>query len=107
MLARGRHAICPGPLPQCHFAVGYEAARDILARHIRCRSSQAVGQALKRNPFAPQVPCHRVVASDLSLGGFAGMRKGKETRRKQAMLADEGVLFKDGRLMDSSRIYRF
>ena len=29
-------------------------------------------QALKRNPYAPHVPCHRVIASTLELGGFKG-----------------------------------
>ncbi len=32
---------------------------------------RAVGNALNRNPFAPRVPCHRVIRSDGSLGGFA------------------------------------
>ena len=31
-----------------------------------------VGAALSRNPFAPIVPCHRVVAADGTLGGFGG-----------------------------------
>ena len=35
-------------------------------------SPRAVGQALRRNPYAPQVPCHRVVAASLELGGFSG-----------------------------------
>jgi O-6-methylguanine DNA methyltransferase len=35
------------------------------------RMARAVGQALKRNPYAPQVPCHRVVRADGSLGGYA------------------------------------
>ena len=48
----------------------------LLAKEIRCKSSQAVGQALKRNPFAPMVPCHRVIRSDLSIGGFAGQTHG-------------------------------
>ena len=43
-----------------------------LAKRIGCRSAQAVGQALKRNPFAPDVPCHRVVAADGSIGGYFG-----------------------------------
>jgi methylated-DNA-[protein]-cysteine S-methyltransferase len=64
-----------------------------LARHLGCGSAQAVGQALRRNPFAPRVPCHRVVASDRSLGGFNGARAGHELRRKVALLADEGVCF--------------
>ena len=33
---------------------------------------RAVGQALKKNPFAPLIPCHRVVKSDGQLGGYAG-----------------------------------
>lgn len=32
------------------------------------KAVRAVGSALKNNPFAPKVPCHRVVASDRSLG---------------------------------------
>jgi len=33
---------------------------------------RAVGSALGRNPFAPIVPCHRVIKSDGTLGGFSG-----------------------------------
>jgi O-6-methylguanine DNA methyltransferase len=36
------------------------------------KSSRAVGHALNRNPYAPFVPCHRVISSDGSLGGFRG-----------------------------------
>ena len=54
---------------------------------------RAIGQILHRNPYAPQVPCHRVVASDGTLGGFAwGVEK------KIEMLRDEGVEIKDGRV---------
>lgn len=60
-----------------------------LARRIGCRSAQAVGQALKRNPFAPDVPCHRVVAADGSLGGYNGQRAGAEVERKRRLLAAE------------------
>ena len=35
--------------------------------------ARAVGQALKRNPHAPAVPCHRVVKSDGGLGGYGGL----------------------------------
>src|SRR5688500_16523666 len=34
--------------------------------------SRAVGNALNKNPYAPAVPCHRVVGSDGKLTGFAG-----------------------------------
>ncbi|MDD5491860.1 MAG: MGMT family protein [bacterium] len=36
------------------------------------RACRAVGNALHKNPFAPLVPCHRVILSDGSVGGFAG-----------------------------------
>ncbi|MDQ7772884.1 MAG: MGMT family protein [Elusimicrobiales bacterium] len=35
-------------------------------------SVRAVGNALGKNPFAPLVPCHRVIRSDGSPGGFSG-----------------------------------
>ncbi len=34
------------------------------------RASRAVGNALNKNPFAPWVPCHRVIAADGSSGGY-------------------------------------
>ena len=62
-----------------------------LARRIGCRSAQAVGQALKRNPFAPDVPCHRVVAADGSLGGYNGRRDGEQLERKRQLLEKERI----------------
>ncbi|MDD5019174.1 MAG: MGMT family protein [Candidatus Omnitrophica bacterium] len=44
-----------------------------VARRIgRPRSYRAVGNALNKNPYAPFVPCHRVIASDGTPGGFNG-----------------------------------
>lgn len=60
-----------------------------LARRIGCRSAQAVGQALKRNPFAPEVPCHRVIASNGTIGGFHGQRQGEQIERKLQLLKEE------------------
>lgn len=60
-----------------------------LAARVGCRSAQAVGQALKRNPFAPDVPCHRVVAADGSLGGYNGKRDGEQLERKRCLLEME------------------
>ena len=77
-----------------------------LARRIGCNSPRAVGQALRANPFAPEVPCHRVIASDLSPGGFQGARGGASLKRKLGLLAAEGVLFRAGRLADPSRLLR-
>ncbi|MBI2573344.1 MGMT family protein [Candidatus Woesearchaeota archaeon] len=63
-----------------------------LARALDCKSAQAIGQALRCNPYAPMVPCHRVVASDGSLGGFKGETKGKCITEKQTLLRKEGVI---------------
>ncbi|KAF4674014.1 hypothetical protein FOL47_009805 [Perkinsus chesapeaki] len=64
-----------------------------LSERIGCRSSQAIGQALKCNPFAPDVPCHRVVRSSLQIGGFHGQTdlNSEEVRRKISLLRGEGV----------------
>lgn len=63
-----------------------------LARRIGCRSAQAVGQALRKNPFAPEVPCHRVVAADGSMHGFHGQTQGEMIEKKRTMLLEEGVV---------------
>ncbi|MFB3925984.1 MAG: methylated-DNA--[protein]-cysteine S-methyltransferase [Syntrophales bacterium] len=55
------------------------------------RAARAVGTALARNPFPIIFPCHRVVRSDGSLGGFGGGLK-----MKRALLEMEGVGF-DGK----------
>ena len=60
-----------------------------LARRIGCRSAQAVGQALRRNPFAPNGPCHRVIASNGSIGGFHGQIEGEMIEKKRQLLERE------------------
>jgi methylated-DNA-[protein]-cysteine S-methyltransferase len=77
-----------------------------LGRRIGCESPRAIGQALRANPFAPQVPCHRVIASDLTPGGFQGERHGDALARKLSLLADEGVKFCDNRLVEANRVIR-
>jgi O-6-methylguanine DNA methyltransferase len=40
-------------------------------------SPRSVGRVMASNPFAPIVPCHRVVSSDFTLGGYGGGLKAK------------------------------
>ena len=77
----------------------------LLAARVQCGSCRAVGQALRKNPFAPVVPCHRVIASDLSAGGFEGKRQGAALARKLKLLAREGVFFKNGKLVDERQLF--
>jgi methylated-DNA-[protein]-cysteine S-methyltransferase len=48
-----------------------------------------------KNPFAPEVPCHRVVKSNGELGGFAD-----DIAVKIKRLQREGVLVKDGKIVN-------
>ena len=64
-----------------------------LARAAGCNSPRAIGQALRCNPYAPTVPCHRVVASDGSLGGFKGATAGLTIQEKITLLRQEKVPF--------------
>jgi methylated-DNA-[protein]-cysteine S-methyltransferase len=77
-----------------------------LGRMIGCRSPRAIGQALRANPFAPQVPCHRVIASDLTIGGFKGRSWGPALTQKLRLLAAEGIVFNNGHLSDLKRAIR-
>ncbi len=63
-----------------------------VSRYLKCNSAQAIGQALKRNPYAPEVPCHRVVSSQMTIGGFKGKRSGQEIIEKIDLLKSEGVI---------------
>ncbi|OIO06894.1 MAG: 6-O-methylguanine DNA methyltransferase [Elusimicrobia bacterium CG1_02_63_36] len=61
-----------------------------IAKHIGSpKSARAVGQALGKNPFAPVVPCHRVVGANGKMTGYSG-KGGIATKRK--LLKKEGAI---------------
>lgn len=72
-----------------------------IARKLGTRAYRAVGNALHKNPYAPTVPCHRVVGSTGDLTGFAS-----GLRRKQQMLEAEGVAVNNGRLSLDKYLHR-
>tara|TARA_B110000305_G_C18979362_1_gene420895 strand:- start:3 stop:284 length:282 start_codon:yes stop_codon:yes gene_type:complete len=49
---------------------------------------RAVATAIGKNPFPPRIPCHRVIRSDGSLGGYSG-KGGSKT--KKMLLKKEGI----------------
>lgn len=91
-------------VPPFHRRV-YEAARAIapgrvktygeLARELgEAGASRAVGQALGHNPFAPIVPCHRVLAARGASGGFSAeggaLTKLRMLEIERAVLSPQG-----------------
>ena len=54
------------------------------------KAARAVANAVGKNPYAPNVPCHRVIRSDGGLGGYSGP-VGIKTKKK--LLKMEGICF--------------
>ena len=52
---------------------------------------RAVANAIGKNPYPPKIPCHRVIRSDGSLGGYSG--KGG-IKKKRHLLRSEKVFIK-------------
>ena len=57
---------------QALFTIDYGQTKTYgeIAKMINCRSAQAVGQALTRNPIAIIIPCHRVISAHGKIGGY-------------------------------------
>ena len=53
------------------------------------KSARAVANACAKNPYAPKIPCHRVIRSDGLLGGYSG-QGGIKTKR--LLLKREGII---------------
>ena len=74
-----------------------------IAKALNTKAYRAVGNAMKKNPYSPKVPCHRVVNSSGKIGGFASGRK-----TKIELLEKEGIKIEDDTIKDFERIlYRF
>ena len=56
----------------------------------RPNSARAVANAIGKNPLAPKIPCHRVIRSDGSIGGYSG-KGGVKSKKK--LLKKEGIIF--------------
>jgi len=71
-----------------------------IARGLGCSAYRAVGMAMNRNPYAPEVACHRVVGAGGVIGGFE-----HGVKQKIEMLKVEGVGVVDGRVVDFESVF--
>jgi len=80
----------------CQIPRGSFSTYGIMSAHLNS-SPRAIGNAMRRNPFAPEVPCHRCVATGGKLGGFKGQwpkdGEGITLDEKKMLLRQEGVKF--------------
>ena len=70
-----------------------------IAHSINSKAYRAIGNVLSKNINGyldkGNVPCHRVISSDGSLGGFYGEKTGKIVNQKKNLLEKEGIVFDD------------
>lgn len=65
-------------------------------------SSRAVGTVMRKNKFPLIFPCHRVVSSNMKIGGFNGEKKGDFVNFKKKILLNEGVIFNKDKINKKS-----
>lgn len=70
-----------------------------ISKALGCKAYRAVGQVLNKNPYAPIVPCHRIVRSDGKIGGFAS-----GTKNKINLLKKEGIKIKNNKIVDFEKV---
>ena len=62
--------------------------KDVAIAINQPKSARAVANACAKNPYAPKIPCHRVIRSDGGLGGYS-VRGG--VKKKVSLLRSEKV----------------
>ena len=76
--------------------ISYAGLAEMIGRP---KAHRAVGSAMNKNPFAPKVPCHRVVKSNGEIGGFAD-----DSNVKIKRLHKEGVKVLDNKVVNFKSI---
>ena len=70
-----------------------------IAHAVGSHAYRAVGTAMNKNPYAPEVPCHRVVNSDGRIGGFAS-----GCEHKIDILKKEGIIIENDRVKNFKEV---
>ena len=72
-----------------------------IARALNSKAYRAVGSAMNKNPYAPHVPCHRVINSNGDVGGFAS-----GANAKIKLLKSEGIEIKNNKINLNKYFYK-
>lgn len=80
---------------------GYITTYKILANQLGTKAYRAVGNALKNNKQPIIIPCHRVVNSNGSIGGYCGKIN---NLKKINLLKKEGIKIKNNKIIDFERV---
>jgi len=82
---------------------GMVSTYGILAKSLKSKAYRAVGNAMAKNPNPISIPCHRIIRSDGSLGGYVlGINK------KIQLLKKEGINIKNNKVVNyKSKLYKF
>lgn len=72
--------------------LGKVTTYKIIANELKT-GARVVGSIVGKNPFAPDVPCHRVVKTSRKLGGYSRTTSNKTVETKMKLLMSEGVKF--------------
>lgn len=73
-----------------------------IAKALNTKAYRAVGNAMNKNPYAPQTPCHRVIKSNGEVGGFQS-----GVKNKIKMLKAEGIEIKDNKIDLKKYLFKF
>lgn len=74
-----------------------------LAHALNSKAYRAVGNVMNKNPYSPEVPCHRVIKSNGEVGGFA-----KGINAKVKLLKSEGIIIDKKNFIDLKKyLYKF
>jgi len=76
----------------------------MIAEYLGSKAYRAVGNACRKNPYAPIIPCHRVVNSDGRVGGFGGETARGNIKKKIQLLKKEGIEVKNGRIANFEKV---
>ena len=74
----------------------------IISQKLNTKAYRAVGNACHNNPYAPKVPCHRVINNNGKIGGFA---TGKKNKIK--LLEKEGIKIKNGKVLNLEEVLHY